>query len=338
MRFVHLVPALADDSNFYDALTSIARSAAQRLSIELEVIYCGTDRAQLIEAATALARRTPRPDCVLLPNFKGVAHELLPLLDGASIATFVLVEGLPPSDRRTCGEPRTRHARWLGQLTPDDVETGHLLAQVLVDDARARNLVAADGRIHVGVLSGPQSSAAQSRFQGWLALRKERPEVVQASVQYASWEEYAARAAIQMMLRSHPEITVIWAANDAMALGALAGIGDCGRAPGKDVLVGGVDLLPQALRRVEEGAMAVTVGGHVLDGARALVLLYDHFHGEDFEPHSRRSLLEPVTAAEVHAYRRFFEGRGWQKVDFARYSRVKAGAAALPELRLRDVV
>jgi hypothetical protein len=45
-----------------------------------------------------------------------------------------------------------------------------------------------------------------------------------------------------------------------------------------------------------------------------------------------------VTAAQARAYRRFFETRAWQKVDFARYSRVKAAVAQAPELTLRDVV
>ncbi|HYD39704.1 MAG TPA: ABC transporter substrate-binding protein [Anaeromyxobacter sp.] len=337
MKIVHLVPTNGE-SDFYEVLIDVERAAATRLGIELEVVYCEGSRAKMVELGAALGRRTPRPDYVLLPNFEGAAHELLPALDAAGVPSFLLNEGMTPTDRMSHGDPRCKHPRWLGELIPDDVAAGQQLAAMLTEEARARGLVAPDGKIHVGVVSGTQTYAGQTRYQGWLALKKERPEVVQASVQYGNWAPDVSRTVAALMLRRHPEITVIWTANDAMALGAVDAVRDCGRKAGKDVLIGGMDLHTSALRHVEDGAMAVTLGGHVLDGARAVLLLHDHFHGNDFEPRSRRSLLEPVTAADARAYRRFFESRGWQKVDFARYSRVKAGAAHVPALTLRDVV
>lgn len=336
VKIVHLVPT-NQESLFYEGLVSIERAAAERLGIELEVVYCGGDRPKIVAIGTDLARSTPRPDYVLLPNYQGAAHELLPALDTAKVPTFLLVEGTTPTDRMPHGEPRTKYARWLGELFPDDVAAGQQLAAILTDEARTRGLMV-DGKIHVGVVTGTQTFAGQARFQGWLTVKRDRPDVVQAGVQYGYWETDVARSAVRAMLRAHPEITVLWAANDAMALGALEAIGECGRTAGKDVLVGGVDLLADALRHVEAGTMAVTLGGHVLDGARALILLHDHFHGKDFSPHSGRSLLEPVTAALAPSYRRFFENRGWQKVDFARYSRVKSGSDTVPPLTLRAIV
>ncbi|HYD39705.1 MAG TPA: ABC transporter substrate-binding protein [Anaeromyxobacter sp.] len=338
MKIVHLVPT-EGESPFYEVLLEIERAAAARLGVELEPIYCGGGHAKFVEAGVGLARRTRRPDYVVLPNFHGAARELLPVLDAAGIPTFLLNEGMSPTDRLAHGEPRTKHARWLGELIPDDVAAGRQLATVLVEEARARGLADPEGKISVGVVSGNQTSAGQTRFQGWLALKKERPEVIQASVQYANWAEDVARTATAVMLQKRPEIAVIWAANDAMALGAVEAARECGRTPGKDVLIGGIDLLARALRHVEDGTMAVTLGGHVLDGARALILLHDHFHGRDFDPPwSRRSLLEPVTGAQARAYRRFFETRAWQKVDFTQYSRVRAGSADAPELTLQGLV
>jgi hypothetical protein len=338
LKIVHLVPLIGTEADFYGVLVAIARAAAERLGVELEAIDCARDRGKLLENGSRLLGRTPRPDCILLPNYQGAAHELVPLFDAAGIATFVLTEAMTPADRLAHGEPRTKHARWLGELVPDDVVAGQLLARILADEARAKGLVARDGKIHALVLSGDQSPAGQARFHGWLASTRERPEIVQTSVHYASWTEDGARAATRLVLRAHPEVTLIWAANDAMALGAVQGTRDCGREPGRDLLIGGVDLLPRALQCVVDGSMAVTLGGHVLDGARALILLHDHLHGVDFEPWSRRSLLEPVTAALAPRYLHFLGGRGWQQVDFARFSRARSGSAAVPELTIQGLV
>lgn len=336
MRFVLLVPSTGVKGGFYDVLISIARAAAERLGVELEAMEMPHER--LVEQGRALARRSVRPDCVFFPNHRGVGHELLPILDQAGIQTFVLVEGMTPTDLLALGQPRTRFARWLGELFPDDVAAGQLLARILVDQARAGGLAAADGKIHVGCIAGDQTPAGQLRFQGWLALKRERAEVVQASVQYANWLEEPAREAAEQLLRSHPEVSVIWAANDDMAMGALAACRAAGRRPGQDVLVGGVDLLPRALEQVADGNMAVTLGGHVLDGARALLLVHDHLEGKDFEPRIRRSTLEPVAADEATRHLRFFEERGWRSVEYERYSRARTGASEVPELTLGSLL
>ena len=337
MKIVHLVPT-GGESPFYEVLLDIERAASRRLDIDLETIYCRGSRASMVEAGAELARRPRRPDYVLLPNFQGAAHDLLPALDAAGIATFLLNEGMSPTDRLPHGEPRTKHQRWLGELIPDDVAAGHQLAAILADEARGRGLASPDGKIHVGVLAGNQTFAGQTRFQGWVALTKKRPEVVQTSVQYANWAKDIARSAAGVMLRRHRHISVIWAANDAMALGALEAADECGRTPGKDLLVGGMDLLPEALQRIQDGSLTVSLGGHVLDGARALVLLHDHARGKDFSPPSRRSLLEPVTPALAQAYRRFFETRAWERVDFSRYSRATTGAQDAPELTIEALL
>lgn len=326
MKLAFLCPSMAQGT-FYGTLVSIMGAAADRLGVDLEVLDGRRDLDRFVQLGVGLAARQPRPDCVLLPNYKGTAHEILEALDAAGVDAFVLVEGMTPTDRLRFGEPRTRHRHWLGELYPDDAAAGRLLAQLLVEAARARGLAAPGGAIHVGVLPGDQTPAGQQRFQGWLALRKERPEVAQAAVQYAGWQEEPARAAAEVMLRSHPEITVVWAANDDMALGALQGARDAGRRPGQDVLVGGVDLVAPALQRVAEGSMAVSLGGHVLDGARALLLVHDHYQGHDFEPRIRRTRLEPVTAELAPAYLRVFEGERWRGFEFERYSRARGGAA-----------
>lgn len=335
MRFVYLVP---NDGGFYATLMAITRVAAERLGVEVEVIDCDKRRERMVELARGLASRRPRPDCVFLPNYKGVGHQILPDLDAQGIATFVLVEGMTPTDLLALGSPRAKLRRWLGELYPDDVAVGQQLARLLVDEARAKGLAAADGKLHVSVLAGDQTPAGQQRFHGWVAFKKDRPEVIQASVQYAGWEEAPAREVTARILRSHPEVSVIWAANDEMALGALQAIREAGRTPGKDILVGGVDLSRAALLRIADGSLAVSLGGHMLDGARALLLVHDHLQGRDFEPWIQRSTLEPVAADQAGPYLRYVEDEGWRKVDYERFSRARSGADAVPALSLSALV
>jgi len=336
-RVAFLAPSLGLEHGFYDVFTDVMKAAAGQLGIALQVVDCGKSAARMLESGSALAQSARRPDYVLLPDYLGTGQQLLPVLDGAGLRVLVLAEGFSRGARATLGEPRLKHRNWLGEILPDDTQAGYLLARTLTRAARKRR-TAEHPKVHVGILSGDQSSAGLARFRGWARLKAEAPDVEQASFQYAAWERDTARSAAALMLRSRAEIDVIWAANDAMALGALDAVRDAGRAPGKDVLLGGIDLSYEALVATDEGSLTVSIGGHFLDGARAILLVHDHHHGLDFEPWSRRSPLVSATPENAGPYCRFVESRAWRAVDFTRFSRARNSGAPTPDFSLESLV
>jgi ribose transport system substrate-binding protein len=89
----------------------------------------------------------------------------------------------------------------------------------------------------VGILEGIRTSFnAQQRLKGFEAAMKEAGiEIVDS--QSAEWEMSKANTISSSMLSEHPEITAILAANDSMALGAIAAVKSAGRV-GKVQIVG----------------------------------------------------------------------------------------------------
>jgi ABC-type sugar transport system substrate-binding protein len=221
---------------------------------------------------------------------------------------------------------------------PDDTEAGRVLAETLTSQARRRRLGDGSGKIQVGVLAGEHTRAGNARFRGWTETKKQHDDVVQAGFQYGSWEENAGRSAAALLLKASPAISVLWCANDAMALGALAAATDEGRRPGKDILIGGVDLMDRALAEVASGNLEVSIGGHLIDGVRALILLHDHHEARDLEPATRTTHLVAVKADEAGRYLDFIRGRGWRRVDFTRFSARKRPGASADELSLRAIL
>jgi ABC-type sugar transport system substrate-binding protein len=338
MRTVFLAPSLGVEHSFYDVFADVVEVAAGQLHVSFSKVDCGRTAERFLECGRALAREARPPDYVLLPDYMDAARELVPALDGAGVRVFLVAEGLSGAARAVLGGPRQNHPNWLGEILPDDTEAGYLLAKTLVRAGREAGIGAGRGKIQVGILSGDQSSAGLARFRGWARLKREDPGVEQASFQYAAWERDRARSATTLMLRSQPQIGVIWAANDAMALGALDAAREAGRVPGKDILLGGIDLGHEALVAVSEGSLAVSIGGHFLDGARALLLAHDHHHGRDFEPWTRRSPLVSATPESAAGYRRFVEARGWREVDFTRFSRTVRPDGEPPDFSLDSIL
>ncbi|HYD42737.1 MAG TPA: substrate-binding domain-containing protein [Anaeromyxobacter sp.] len=334
MKVSFLIPARGSVP-FYDAVTGLMRVAAPQLDVELELIEGDFESETMIARGRELAARASRPDYVLLVNYLSVATELIPVFAAAELKTFLVVEGLNDGDRVAIG--RAGRASYLGEIVPDDFEAGRLLAELLVDEAR-RGGLGAGGEVRVGVLGGVQSQAASQRFRGWQAFKGSRAGVTQSGFHYGSWTREAGRIAATALLRSAPGTDVLWCFNDDMALGASDAARALGRTPGKDLLVAGIDMIEPALAAVRDGVLLASLGGHIIDGVRALLALDEHRGAGWASPRVERTRLEAVQAAEAGRHLEFLQAEAWRDVDYTRFSARRNPGEPREELSLRALV
>lgn len=326
MKVTFVAPNVASPGTFYEIFADLLQVAARQLHVELELVDATKQRDTLLVRANQAVAAARRPDLMLLVNYLSVGPEVLAANTAAGVGTFFVAEGLSVGDLGTL--TAGGHSRgYLGQIVPDDAEAGRMLGEILTSAARARGLLDTAGMIHVGAIAGEHTQAGSARFRGWQAVLKEHADVIQSGFQYGAWEEEPARAVAALMLRAAPQIKVLWCANDGMALGALRAAVDAGRQPGKDILIGGVDLVDRALTEVAAGRLEVSIGGHLVDGARALVLLHDHREKQDLTPQTRTTHLVAVRAPQAERYLTFMRERSWRNCDFTRFSRVLNPAA-----------
>jgi ABC-type sugar transport system substrate-binding protein len=318
LRVTFLNPGDASDP-FFGLLASFMRSAAADLSVELEIVDGHRDHARLRANARAAVERPTPPEYLLLVNEQSLAVEVLPAASARGTKVLLLNEGLMVPDRQTLGNPGERHPGWLGELVPDDRRAGQLLAQTLIDGARPAHKNR-EGKIVLAALGGSFTSSSLLRINGLRQAVAENPDVAMREVVAANWQQERARTETARLLQEHPDLAVIWAASDGMALGAVEAITAAGKTAGRDVLVGGVDWAPFAFAKVRQGVFTATVGGHFLDGAWAIVLLYDHHHQPARRAIAEKSQLVVVTRANVDAYEHLFTRR--QQVDFRQFSKV----------------
>jgi ribose transport system substrate-binding protein len=108
----------------------------------------------------------------------------------------------------------------------------------------------------VGVLEGIRTSfnATQRREGFEVAMKEAGIEIV--SSQSAEWEMSRASTIAASMLSEHPEIKAILAANDSMALGAIAAVKSAGRTG--EVQVVGFDNISAVQSAIRDGKMLAT--------------------------------------------------------------------------------
>ena len=114
--------------------------------------------------------------------------------------------------------------------------------------------------VKVGVLEGIRTSFnAQQRLKGFQASMKEAGiEIVDS--QSAEWEMSQANTVASSMLSEHPDMAAILAANDSMALGAIAAVKTAGR--GGDIQIVAFDTITAIQQAILEGQVLATADQH----------------------------------------------------------------------------
>jgi ribose transport system substrate-binding protein len=135
---------------------------------------------------------------------------------------------------------------------------------VSVDNAEGayratRALVAAAGEAPAAafVLEGIRGADnAEARRRGAVRAFSETPGIRIVASETANWKIDEAYDVTKRVLTAHPEITLLFAANDMMALGASRYLRDAGRF---DVRVAGFDALEEARQAIATGELLATV-------------------------------------------------------------------------------
>lgn len=157
-----------------------------------------------------------------------------------------------------------------------------------------------DGKGKVAILTGiaGQQNAADRR-NGFYDVVKGKLDVV--AEQTANWEVEQGYNVTQNILQAHPDLDLVFASNDGMALGALRAIKEAR----KSVKVIGFDAIPEALNSISEGGLAATVAQFPaemgIQGVQAAVKL---INGEQVAPvtYTGASLITKENVAKFKEY------------------------------------
>lgn len=309
---------------FGRTIVGAMEETAPQLGIDFSSVPASRPEDMVAEVRKLVDMGDGRPDFLIITVHKGIGTKVLEIAEGAKMPVFLINQGLLGEEKDRAGGPREHYKYWIGQMLPDDDKAGYDLARELIGCAGQAKAFDAKGRIPVVALTGVQLDyAAIMRERGLARAVESDKRVDLLQTVPANWTPGLAESKTQLLLGRYPDVRVIWAANDAMSMGAVAAIERAGRRPGKDVLVGGIDWNADALRAVADGKLAVSVGGHLLEGVWAMVLLCDYYHGIDFasERVDWRSEMIPLTREDVAEYVARLGPGNWKKLDVRRFSK-----------------
>lgn len=311
--------------DFWVTAGQVMQAAARALELPLEQHFAGRDPERALALARALAQRpaSQRPDYVILVNEKGLLVPAAKLLGEAGIASLAAFSGLLPQERETWA-PRRGLPLLLGTLEPRAEDAGYQTARALISEGLRRRMQGPDGRLHLLAIAGDRSTPVS--IQRTLGMRRalaEFPQVQLDQVVFADWKRDEAGELMARQLARGATPQLVWAGSDQMALGAMAVARRSGHHPGQDLLFSAINTSDEALRARQNGDLTALSGGHFLLGALAVVMLYDHHRGRDFNDLGLELELPMFTALDVAQARALLRHgrRRLEQMDYRSLSR-----------------
>lgn len=331
IRVTFINPGISDPNNptgaFWLSVSAFMQASADSLGMDLEILYSERDHLKMQQQARDVAARASLPDYLIVVNEKQAADEMVKVADKAGIKVFVINNTFTGDQATAMGAAREKYPNWIGSLIPDNQMAGYQIAKGLIDEAIKSGLTSKDGKIHLVAIAGDYSTQASlERNAGLEKAIAEYPNVKLEQYFVGEWSKDKTKEQTKAALERYPETSVIWAANDPMALGALDAVVEAGKKPGKDILIGGLNWDSPALQQIKDGGMVTSMGGHFMTGGWALVLIYDYQHGKDFAVNGkadlRYTIFSVMNSQNVDSYLAEFGDKKWSKIDFTKFSKV----------------
>ncbi len=128
------------------------------------------------------------------------------------------------------------------------------------------------------------SSPANDRKKGFDDVMDQHSNMEILASQSGDFARDKGRQVMETLLQAHPDVNIVYAHNDEMAIGAIQALEAAGRSPGEDTLVVSIDGTRDALQAIIDGKMGVTVESSPFFGPLACETMNRYADGERIEP------------------------------------------------------
>jgi ABC-type sugar transport system substrate-binding protein len=200
------------DEIYWVTATQGMQAAAKSLGMTFEVQYAQREHLKTLEIAREMVARPAekRPEYIVITNDYAVAGELLKIIDGAVVKSFLAYSSIPVELRGDIGAPRSRYKGWLGSLEPQAEDAGYLTARALIERGNKEKAVGPDGKLHMLAIAGDRSTPSSiNRNRGMRRAVDEHPTVVLEQEVYAAWTREKAAEQAEWLYQRYPHAKLV---------------------------------------------------------------------------------------------------------------------------------
>ncbi|NQZ81515.1 MAG: ABC transporter substrate-binding protein [Colwellia sp.] len=308
-------------SPFWQRISSFAQDAADDLGINLTVIYSDNHYIIQLKNINKLTKMAEKPDYVIFMPYRDSIVRVFDALEQAKIPFVTLERVYSEENSKQVGLPREKYKYWLGEMFHDNIKAGKTLSKVLVssllkDKPKSKKYKAV-------AITGDNFSSNFKRWYGLKMVVNSIPNINISEMVRANWDRQQAQLKYKFLREKYIKIDIVFTSSDEMALGVMDAVNTSSLMLNKDIVIGGFDWIPEALIAIKNGKLTASVGGHFMQGAWAIVKIYDHHQKLDvFKKGDNSDYVEMLVAdaSNIDIYLPLAQEINFTKINFAQFS------------------
>jgi len=163
----------------------------------------------------------------------------------------------------------------------------------------AKEFASAPGPVNIVQLEGTTGAApAIDRAEGFADTIRQNPNLEVVASQTGDFTRAGGKQVMEAMLKSNPDIDLVYAHNDDMGLGAIEAIEAAGLVPGEDIKIVTVDAVHDGMQALADGKINFIVECSPLLGKQLVDIIKTLNDGGSVEP---RIITEETTFNQEQA-------------------------------------
>ena len=195
------------------------------------------------------------------------------------------------TDRAVDSEDTSLYVSFLGS---DFIEEGKKAGLWVLDEYKDST-----EKVNIVQLEGTTGAApAIDRAEGFADVIRQNPNLEVVESQTGDFTRAGGKQVMEAMLKSNPDIDLVYAHNDDMALGAIEAIEAAGLVPGEDIKIVTVDAVKDGMQALADGKINFIVECSPLLGNQLIEVVRQINNGEATE---KRIVTEETTFTQEQA-------------------------------------
>ena len=196
---------------FWLTFASYTKASAENIGLNLEVYNANENRETMLTQVEETCQKGV--DVIIFMNYQGIGESILQIAENHKTPAFLV----NTTFKDKVFTPREKYRYWIGELTADDMNAGTLLARRLSEIAEKKGIKELNIFAFEGVKEDVASILRVDGLESFVGSRT-NAEIIGSAA--ANWDREQAKSIFKEILSEHPEINMVWGANDRMAQGA----------------------------------------------------------------------------------------------------------------------
>ncbi|MBD1388630.1 substrate-binding domain-containing protein [Neiella sp. HB171785] len=314
-------------SGYWHDTTIPMPAVAEQLGINLTIMPIKTKDFDYEQSIIEQVTGPNKPDWLIWSQRRLATEQILDVLEQQQIKSIDITSGLFEQVKARIGYPQQRYQQWMAEVVSDEYSGGRSLVNDLIqlktdqfkaDQQQVLRLVGLAGSKRVAATllktSAMRSTAEQEKLVELLQV-----------VFINNWGRVDSQRKVQQLFSRYQSIDLFWAANTAIALGAVDQIHAMNFEPDDKPLIASFGWNQDVFQAITNEDIAFSLGGNQFIGAWSLVVLYDMANGYELADIAENNIVQipffKATKQNIDDIMPFFQQAAWKQVDIKQFSR-----------------